>query len=191
MFTGAEKGDKHIPFRLMRGCAPKHYRCCCLRSGPALLMNNIIWPGWHTLLAVVVPAPEKNPIAIFWANVWLRRAGSTSPLPLIPNLTLEFHFTPQFFIIRMSNSCLNFTRCCCCILCLIHQSLPFSKSPPLRCTSACDQVLFWSSADHPARIRFLSARFSRRFTCRRSSGMRQLLHGGRREIPLFLLQWHG
>lgn len=44
----AEKGNKHISFRLMRGCALGHRMLWsrCLRSGSSYRMNNIISPRW-------------------------------------------------------------------------------------------------------------------------------------------------
>lgn len=108
---------------------------------------------------------------------------STLSLLLIPNLTFDFTSHPS--------QKLNFIKYLCCILLLLfmfHHNFTLSFNT-LDYEANVQRpgvflFFFWSSADYPARPSIIFARFSRQFTCRRSSGMLQLLHS-RRERSLF------
>lgn len=110
-----------------------------------------------------------------------RCALGSSSLLLIPNLTFNSNSHPS--------QKLNVIKYLCCILLLLFTfhynfTISFDYEANVQRQVFCFFFFFWSSADYPARPSIVCGRFSHRSTCRRSSGMLQLLHS-RRERSLF------
>lgn len=168
MFAEAEKGDKHISSRLMRGCAPKH--CDHAVWGVALLCSGTIsfCHGYTHSCPLLFQLLEKE---LHLCKCVARRCAlGTSSLLLSPNLTFHLNSHPS--------QKLNLPMLCSFVTIYVPSYVP------LYFFFVCFLVFFWSSADYPAHPSIVCARFSRQFTCRRSSGMLQLLHS-RRERSLF------
>lgn len=168
---GGWEGNKHIPFKLMRGCTLGRWMLWsrCLRSGSAQQMNNIISPRWcvqvsyYSSRCAVLKFPH-----ISFSNACAANLGRWGHIPkwimwalngfylLYPAIALRSIFAVAVFLLiftwlQLKNPVANF---------------------------------FGLNAVHVMCASNISACLSPRFTCRRSCVSLQLIWSSR-EISLF------